>query len=274
MPKQSTRWTRGAVTLAVVVILALAAGGCGGSNAAGDGAAGSGPGGGAGGAGAGGAGGSDAGPADGPPDLATDFGLPMTSDVAIDCPKGGGQAAADAALLIDDFSGMGVLDGRSRVAAGFEIKDQFDATANARFDPEPAVEPKCGAAAAGAAHFRGKAAATFAVIFSSAGDGGKPNDHYDASATKGLTFRVALGNAKAAQLLTVRVNLAGSNNFDYTKDVIVNGTTWQEVTIAWTELQAAAAAPKFSAATLNQIVLPFAAGDDVDLYVDDLAFVP
>jgi hypothetical protein len=274
----STRWTRGAVALALLAGVAVSPGGCGGSNGAADGGgAGTGSAGDGGGAGTDGGGGTDAGAPDGPQDQATDFGEPMTSDVAINCPTGGGPLApAAAAVLIDDFSGVGLLDGRSRVGAGFEIKEQFDATANALFDPEPGVEPKCGAAAAGAAHFRGKAAdtgATFTVVFSSAGDGGKASNHYDASATKGITFRVALGDPKAVKVLTVQVNLADSQ-WDYTKDVIVDGTAWQNVTIAWADLQAAPAAPTFSAAALNQIVFPFSAGDDVDFYVDDLAFAP
>jgi len=265
-------WTRGAVTLALTAI--VAAGGCGSSGGKAEGGAGTG----GGGAGAGGGGGTDAAPADGPPDLATDFGEPMTSDVAINCPtRGGSLAPAAPALVIDDFSGSGELDGRSRVRAGFDVKEQFDATAGAMFEPTPGIELKCGAAAPGAAHVRGKAAdtgATFAVIFSSAGDGGKPNSWYDASATKGITFRVALGDIKASKVVTVQVNLAEPNKFDYTKDVIVDGTAWQEVKILWTELSAAPAAPPFSAATLNQIVLPFMANDSVDLYVDDLAFLP
>jgi hypothetical protein len=267
-------------------LLAVALGACGGSGAKGGagGAGGAGAGAGGGGAGAGG-GGADGGagtggaPTDGPPDLATDFGSPMAGDAATNCPHDPALpiAAQAPAVLIDDFSGAGLLDGRSRVGVGFDVREQFDATADARFDPEPSVEPKCGAAAAGAAHIRGKAAdtgATFSLIFSSAGDGGKASDHYDASATTGITFRAALGDPKASQLVTVQINLAGSNKFDYTKDVIVSGTAWQEFTIKWTELQAAPAAPAFSPATLNQIVIPFAAGDNVDLYLDDLAFVP
>jgi hypothetical protein len=272
-----TPWTRGAVTAALLAVVGVA---CGGSSGKG-GAAGAGTGGGAGMGGGGVDGGGMAGaPTDGPPDLATDFGAPMAGDAAIHCPTAPTLpiAAAPASVLIDDFSGAGLLDGRSRVGAGFDVREQFDATANASFDPEPSIEPKCGAAAAGAAHFRGKAAdtgATFSVIFSSPGDGGKPRDHFDASATKGLTFRVSLGDPRASKLVTIQVNLAGTNKFDYTKDVILAaGLAWQQVTIKWTDLTAAPAAPAFSPATLNQIVIPFAAGDDVDLYLDDLAFVP
>jgi hypothetical protein len=206
-------------------------------------------------------------------DLATDFAEPV-SDVAINCPTSGGALApAAAAQLIDDFQGSGRLDGRSRAGEGFTVREQFDATAEARFDPTPGVEPKCGAAAAGAAHIRGAAAdtgATFALIFS--GAGGKPANRYDSSATKGLRFRVALGDAKATKLLSISVNLADSQ-WDYTKDVIVEGTVWQDVEVLWSELQAVPAAPKFSAAALNQIVFPLIPNADVDFYIDDLAFI-
>jgi hypothetical protein len=209
-------------------------------------------------------------------DLATDFADPP-SDVAINCPTGGGAlAAVTGASLIDDFAGSGRLDGRSREGAGFTVKHQFDATPDARFDPVPGVEGKCGAAAAGAAHLRGAAAdtgATWALIFTSPGDGGKPANRYDASAWKGVRFRVALGDAKATKLLTVSVNLADSK-WDYTKDVIVGGSAWQDVEIRWSDLQAAAAAPAFSPAGLNQIVFPLIPNADVDVYVDDLAFIP
>lgn len=273
-------WMRGAVTLALGAVLACAAAGCGSSGAKADaggaGTGGAGAGGSDGGDAAGGAGG-DGGQPDAAPDLAMDFGGATESDVAINCPTGGGALApAAAAVLIDDFSNPGKLDGRTRAGTGFEVREQFSATPSAHFDPEPRVETKCGAAAAGAAHVRGEAAdtgATFAMIFSGGGEAGAPSAKYDASGKKGISFRVALGDAKAPKLVTVQVNVAGSN-WDYTKDVIVNGTAWQEVTVLWTDLQAAAAAPKFSAAALNQIVLPFASGEMVDLYVDDVAFVP
>jgi hypothetical protein len=207
-------------------------------------------------------------------DLATDFADPP-SDVAINCPTGGG-VAAPAGVLIDDFQSGGRLNGRSREGQGFTVKEQFDATADARFDPVPGVEARCGAAAPGAAHIRGAAAdtgATFALIFSGTGAGGKPVNRYDASATKGVRFRVALGDAKATKLLTVSVNVADSL-YDYTKDVIVGGTAWQDVEVRWSELQAAAAAPAFSAAGVNQIVFPLIPHADVDLYIDDMAFIP
>ena len=112
------------------------------------------------------------------------------------------------------------------------------------------------------------------MIFSSpSGDGGKPLAHYDASATKGVTFRAALGNPQAAQLITLQMNVDGSQ-WDYTKDIIVSGTTWQQITVLWTDLQAAGGAPPFAPAALNQIVFPFIASATVDLYLDDGAVVP
>jgi hypothetical protein len=279
---EGMRTMRGAAAVMAVLFVAavVALAGCGSSAAKPDSGAAGGGGSAAGGAGGGG-GGSDGGAVDDAgdavADLATDFGV-ATSDVAINCPIAAGVLApAGATALIDDFDGSGKLDGRSRVDGPFSIKEQFDATDNAVFDPVPGVEPKCGAAAPGAAHIRGAAAntgATFAIIFSGGvGDGGKPANRYDASATRGLTFRVALGDARATKLLTVQVNLADSQ-WDYTKDVIVSGTTWQEVQIPWTDLQAAAAAPKFSAAALNQIVFPFSPNANVDFYIDDVAFLP
>jgi hypothetical protein len=270
---------RGAVTLLVAgTLVAAGCGGGGAGGAAGSGGRGAGgtTGSAGGGAGGGAAGASpDAATTDAGMDLATDFAEPA-SDVAINCPTGAGALApAAAAMLIDDFQSGGRLDGRSRVGEGFVVKEQFDATADARFEPTPGVEAKCGAAAPGAAHIRGAAAdtgATFALIFSGAtGDGGKPANRHDASATKGVRFRVALGDAKATKLLTVSVNQADSQ-WDYTKDVIVNGTVWQDVEILWTDLQAAPAAPKFSAAALNQIVFPFIPNADVDFYLDDFSF--
>src|SRR5260221_217309 len=81
------------------------------------------------------------------------------------------------------------------------------------------------------------------------GAGGARADHYDAGASRGVSFRVALGDAAASKLLTLQVNLAGSQ-WDYTKDVTVGGTTWQTVTVLWTDLRAAPGAPAFSAAAL------------------------
>jgi len=263
---------------AVLAVAAIAVAGCGGGAKA-DGGAGQ-SGGGAGGASgaagsaSGGAGGVDAG-RDAGKDLATDFGGP-TPEAAANCPLAvGALAPAAAPLVIDDFAGTGMLDGRQRGTDAFTVKEQFDATPNARFDPAPAIDPNCGAAAPGAAHIRGVAAdtgATFAIIFSSGGDGGKPGDHYDASAARGITFRAALGDAKAMTLFTLQLNATGSD-WDYTKDVVVTGTTWQDVTILWSDLQAAPGATPFSPATLNQIVFPFSPGSMTDLYVDDVAFV-
>ncbi|HEX4405035.1 MAG TPA: hypothetical protein VH560_09415 [Polyangia bacterium] len=225
-----------------------------------------------------GAGGRDAGvdaARDSVKDVATDFGAP-TPEVMANCPLSAGTLAPAATdLIIDDFAGTGLLDGRIRSTPLFNVKEQFDATPDAHFNPAPAIDPACGAAGAGAAHVRGTAAdtgATFAIIFSSGGDGGKPADHYDASGTKGITFRAALGAANTSMLFTLQLNAAGSP-WDYTKDVVVKGTTWQDVQILWSDLEAAPAAPAFTPATLNQIVFPFAADADVDLYVDDIAFV-
>jgi hypothetical protein len=263
-----------------VVGLALVA--CGGG--AGKGGA-AGAGGAAGGASAGGAGGGAGAPAgvdvdagavtDAGRDQATDFGEPVP-DVPVRCPTAvGALPAEDAALVIDDFDGTGKLDGRIRSTAAFAVREQFDATANATFNPPPAIETTCGAAAPGSAHIRGRAAdsgATFALVFSTPVAGGKPLDHYDASATGGFSFRIALGDAAASKLVSLQVNLTGSK-WDYTKDVPIAGTTWQTVTVMWSDLEAPPGAPPFSAAALNQIVLPFFADTDVDLYVDDIAFV-
>src|SRR5580765_4280963 len=101
--------------------------------------------------------------------------------------------------LIDDFSDGGgePLDGRIRTRAGFVVREQFQATPAARFDPAPAVDRLCG----GAAHITGTPAgtgATFTIVFASGGPaGGKPAPYYDAGATKGITFRAARGNAQA-----------------------------------------------------------------------------
>ena len=208
-------------------------------------------------------------------DVATDFGG-ATPEVMANCPLSmGALAPAMTDLIIDDFAGTGLLDGRIRSTPLFNVKEQFDATPDARFDPAPAIDPACGAAGAGAAHVRGTAAdtgATFAIIFSSGGDGGQPADHYDASGARGITFRAALGGAKTNMVFTVQLNAAGSR-WDYTKDVVVKGTTWQDVQILWPDLEAAPAAPAFTPVTLNQIVFPFSPDANVDLYVDDVAFV-
>jgi hypothetical protein len=264
---------RGALTGLILTVAVGCGGGGAGSKA--EGGAGSGGGAGQGGASGGTGGTGTDGATDSIADLATDF-AGGTSDAAVTCPTGTGTAAG-AAVLIDDFGGTGALNGRMRTGVGFAVTEQFDATANAHFDPEPGVEARCGAAAPGAAHIRGAAAdtgATFALIFTGTGDGGKAATSYDASGTKGVTFYAALGDAKATKLFTVQVNLADAQHWDYTKDVIVNGTTWQKVEVLWSDLQAAPAATKFSAAILNQIVFPLIPNADVDLYVDDIAFIP
>ncbi len=266
-----------AVTFVVAVAM-FGAAACGGGGARGDAAAGRDAAGDAAGGAAGSVDESEAGvdaARDSVKDVATDFGGP-TPEVMANCPLSTGALAPAATdLIIDDFAGTGLLDGRIRSTPLFNVKEQFDATPDAHFDPAPAIDPVCGAAGAGAAHVRGTAAdtgATFAIIFSSGGDGGKPAAHYDASGTRGITFRAALGAAKTNMLFTLKLNAAGSP-WDYTKDVVVTGTTWQDVQILWSDLGAAPAAPAFTPATLNQIVFPFAADANVDLYVDDVAFV-
>jgi hypothetical protein len=280
----------GAVATSFIAAVAVAAAACGGggtqyvTGAGGHGAGGSagaagaaGGMGGAGGAGAAGAAGAAGGGTDGgAPDLATDFGTPEP-DVIVRCPTADGDlAAADPALVIDDFDGTGPLDGRIRMTDAMTVKEQFDVGADAKFTPAPAIEGRCGAAAPGAAHIRGVAApsgSSFAIVFSTPAPGGKPIPSYDASATRGVTFRIALGAEGAAnKIYTVQVNLAKST-WDYTKDVVVAGTQWQSVTILWSDLQAAPAAPAFSPAALNQLVIPFVDQGDVDLYLDDIAFV-
>jgi hypothetical protein len=283
---QKTHGASGLVDAAVLGMLTLlpltAPTGCGGAKTvyvtggAGTGGAAAGSGGGAGAAGgAAGAAGADGG-VDSQPDVAMDFGAPAP-DGPVRCPTASGALAPAAAeLVIDDFDGTGRLDGRLRQTAAFSVKEQFDATASATFDPAPSIETTCGAAAPGAAHIHGRAAdtgATFAIVFKTAVEGGAPVARYDASATKGITFRVALGDPKASKLLSVQVNLMQATPWDYTKDVTVAGTAWQTVTILWTDLGAAAGATAFDPALLNQIVFPFFADTDVDLYIDDLAFV-
>jgi hypothetical protein len=270
---------RGARALTMAAALALL-GGCGGGGAKGDASAGAaGSGGVSGGAGGerGSAGATGGGPdasVDAKLDLATDFGA-SESDGSVTCPTGVAPAA-NAGALIDDFRDEGKLNGRLRQTDGFLATEQFDATMNAKLDFAPRVESACGALTPGAAHIRGTPAdtgATFAVVFGGKADGGKAPAFFDASATSGLVFYVALGDAKATTLFTVQVNLADSQ-WDYTADVIVAGTAWQKVEVRWANLQAGAAAPKFSAAKLNQIVFPLVADAPVDLYLDDLAFLP
>jgi hypothetical protein len=210
-------------------------------------------------------------------DLATDFGA-ATYDGPIACPSAGGALPAVAAnVRIDDFSGAGPLNGRTVPGVNFLVTEQFDATANAHFDPVPAIESRCGAAALGAAHIKGSAAdtgATFALVFSGGGaPGGQAAGFYNASATKGISFRAALGDPGATKLLTVQVNVITSQ-WDYTHDVIIDGTTWQDVRILWSELQGAPGAPALAASGLNQIVFPLIPNAAVDLYLDDIAFIP
>jgi hypothetical protein len=141
--------------------------------------------------------------------------------------------------------------------------------------PAPAIEASCGAAAPGAAHIAGMAAdtgATFTLVFSTPVPGGMPLPKYDASGTKGMTLRLALGRAKVSGVFSVQVNLAQST-WDYSKDIIVARATWQTVTVLWSDLQSAPNAPAFDPAKLNQIVFPLSPGGEIDLYVDDIAFV-
>jgi hypothetical protein len=277
---RAMRRTRGALGIAgAAVALVLAArcgggtqyvtgtGGHGGGAAGATGAAGAGAAGADGGAGAG---------VDASPDVATDFG-PAEPDVVVRCPTSDADLPAAAPeLVIDDFAGTGPLDGRIRMTDTLSVREQFDVGADAKFSPAPAIEGRCGAAAPGAAHIRGVAApsgSTFAIIFGTPVAGGKPVAMYDASATRGVSFRIALGaEGDANKVFSLQVNLAKST-WDYTKDVVVAGTSWQTVTILWSDLQAAPAAPAFSPATLNQLVIPFVDAGNVDLYLDDFAFV-
>jgi len=276
------RVIRSGASLMAGAALALAlAGSCGGGGTqyvTGTGAHGGGTAGASGGAGAGAAGadgGAGASP-DAKPDVATDFG-PPEPDVVVRCPTADATLPAAAPeLVIDDFAGTGPLDGRIRMTDALSVKEQFDVGTDATFSPAPAIEGRCGAAAPGAAHIRGVAApsgSTFAIIFNTPVAGGKPVAMYDASATKGVSFRIALGaEGDTNKVFTLQVNLAKST-WDYTKDVVVAGTTWQTVTVLWSDLTAAAAAPAFSPATLNQLVIPFVDAGNVDLYLDDFAFV-
>jgi hypothetical protein len=190
------------------------------------------------------------------------------------CPTPAGPAVPATANLIDDFGdGAGEpLEGRMRARAGFVVREQFQATPAAHFDPAPAVDRLCD----GAAHIAGTAAgsgATFTIVFGSGGPvGGKPAPYYDARATKGLTFRAGLGDPAAARLYTVQVGLAGEK-WSYTKDFFLDGTAWKRIDVRWSELTAAKQAPAFSAARLNQIVFPLVSGVPVDLYLDDIAFL-
>ena len=250
--------------------LAVMATACsGGGSAAPDGG-----GGGAGGSDAsGGDGGVESGVLDGPPDVPADF----SADGRPTCPTGGaGLAPAEAALLIDDFTGTGLLEGRRVTRPAFSIHEQFNATVNAQFDVPPSIDPVCGAAAVGAAHIAGMpadAGATLAIIFSSGGAAGAPMaELYDASATKGITFRAAMGDKQASRMFSIRVGEAEST-WSYTKDIEVKGTAWESVNIVWTELDKAPQAPAFDPSKLNQLVLTLTSGADVDIFLDDVAFI-
>ncbi|HET6280856.1 MAG TPA: hypothetical protein VFH73_07820 [Polyangia bacterium] len=219
----------------------------------------------------GGAGGSEVAVLDGPADVPADF----SSDGRPTCPAGGGGLApVEAALLIDDFSGSGLLEGRRVMRSAFTIHEQFSASVNAQFDVQPGIDPVCGAAAAGAAHIAGMpadAGATFAIIFGS-GAGTPMAEFYDASATKGITFRAAVGDAHASRVFSVRMGVAGST-WSYTKDIEVKGTAWESVNLIWAELEKAPAAPTFDASKLNQLVLTLTSGADIDIFLDDVAFI-
>jgi hypothetical protein len=220
----------------------------------------------------GGSGGVESGVLDGPPDVPADFsgdgGRPV-------CPTGGGALApAEAALLIDDFTGTGLLEGRRVTRSGFAIHEQFNATVNSQFDVPPSIDPVCGAAAAGAAHIAGMpadAGATLAIIFSS-GAAGAPTESYDASATKGITFRAAVGDKQASRMFSIRVGETEST-WSYTKDIEVKGTAWESINIVWTELEKAPQAPAFNPSKLNQLVLTLTSGAAIDIFLDDVAFI-
>jgi hypothetical protein len=189
------------------------------------------------------------------------------------CPTGPPAPPVEPARLIEDFTGGGPLEGRTRATPGFAVREQFQATPDARFDPTPAADVACGG---GAAHVKGTAAgsgATYTLVFSRPpiAAGAPPARSVDASRSQGITFRAALGNARASRLHTVELGVLGSK-WSYAKDFTLDGTAWQRVDVRWSDLRAAPGAPPFSPATLNQIVFTFAGGAPVDLYLDDLAF--
>ena len=203
-------------------------------------------------------------------DLLTD--LPAPS-----CPVAAGALAPPAAtLLIDAFAGAAVaLNGRTLTQAGFVVAERFDATVNAQFSPTPYLDPRCGAAAAGAAHIAGMAAdqgATLTLVFSTLGHADDDPSFFDASGMKGITFRAALGSAASEKIFSLRAGVAGST-WSYAKDVVVADATWQDVEVLWSDLMRAPAAPAFEAGKLNQLVLTFISGTTVDIYLDDLAFL-
>jgi hypothetical protein len=191
---------------------------------------------------------------------------------ASSCPTGPTAAAVEPARLIEDFAGGGPLEGRTRATPGFAVREQFQATPDARFDPAPAVAA-CGG---GAAHVKGTAAgtgATYTLVFSGPpiAAGAPPARSVDASRSQGIAFRAALGSARASRLHTVELGVLGSK-WSYAKDFTLDGTAWQRVAVRWSDLHAAPGAPPFSPATLNQIVFSFPSGAPVDVYLDDLAF--
>jgi hypothetical protein len=193
---------------------------------------------------------------------------------ASSCPTGPAAPAVEPARLIEDFAGGGPLEGRTRATPGFAVREQFQATPDARFDPAPAVDAAC---AGGAAHVKGTAAgtgATYTLVFSGPpiAAGAPPARSVDASRSQGIAFRAALGSARANRLHTVELGVLGSK-WSYAKDFALDGTAWQRVAVRWSDLHAAPGAPPFSPATLNQIVFSFPSGGQVDLYLDDLAFI-
>jgi hypothetical protein len=196
---------------------------------------------------------------------------------ASQCPRADRPLAApDPRRVIDDFATGGPLDGRVRAGEAFVVTEQFLSTPAARFEPPPAVDGACGAAAPGAAHIKGTAAdtgATYSMVLATTGTStSKPAAFYDASASGGVTFRAALGNARAAKTFTVRLGVAGSP-WAYTKDLVVDGPAWKTFEVRWADLDAASGAPPFSPSALAQIVFPFASGAPVDLFLDDVALL-
>jgi hypothetical protein len=202
-------------------------------------------------------------------DLLTD--LPAHS-----CPLPAGPLLPPPApSLIDDFVGPAAsLNGRTLAQAGFIVAERFDATINARFSPAPYLDPRCGAAAAGAAHIAGMAAdqgATLTLVFATVGQADDPS-FFDASVMHGITFRAALGSAESEKTFSLRAGVAGST-WSYTKDIVIADNSWHSVDVLWSDLDRAPAAPAFDAGKLNQLVLTFISGTTVDIYLDDLAFL-
>jgi hypothetical protein len=205
--------------------------------------------------------------------LSTDGGS-ATGDAGPSCPRAAGPLPAiePAYAVIDDFVLPGALEGRFVDAVNnCGAYESFTAGSGSTFDPAPAVDPSCGAAAPGAAHVLGhtdSAGATFALSFVTTGDPLLPGCW--ASPSTGFTFRVALGDANASRRLTLRVTPLGSTDA-YTKELTVSSQSWQTVTVPWGAFTAPPGAPALLL-HLSEIAFVFDANADVDSYLDDLAF--